>query len=261
MPLDTILKEIKTLAPVAHEEVLPDPINTYSGRLGRQRQAQVSLVDLKQNYTRELLRTAVFIVVTGAKRDAFTEIATNDKFKLFAANAETFYEDLANRIHPSLYMGKASPSNLFDVLGRHLEDKMNELNLSEYNQLVFKEKYIQKISTQEEFKTVLKTAINEQVGSEIVGIQAVNDITNTAISKNHSAKITPIVLNVNDQKFAVNLIVDLERLTNKVFLVVAGKAPKDLKSIANALTVNEVNEETIEATLAQIKNSLKNKEK
>jgi len=40
-------------------------------------------------------------------------------------------------------------------------------------------------------------------------------------------------------------------------LVVAGKAPKQLKTMQGAIVVKEANSESVEAALTQIKNNLK----
>lgn len=257
MSLELIIKEIKALTPLANEDVDAGPVETLSGRRGRKNQALIRLQDLREQYTKDLIRSALFIIVTGSKRNEFSELATNKSFGLFGADPETFYRDLADRVHPSLYQGSASPSNLFDVLGRHLEDKMSELGLSEYNQLIFRETYIQPMRNSEEFSQVIKKAINEQVGSEIVGVQAANTIVEKAIASGHSSKVTPIVLNTGDEKFALQLSIDLERLTNRVFLVNTGKVSKELKSVQDSMYLKEVTETTVEATLAQINNSIK----
>jgi hypothetical protein len=257
MSLETIIKEIKSLIPVANEDPNSGPENTMVGRRGRINQAKIRLSDLREEYIKDLIRSAVFIIVTGSKREEFTATATGEKFGLFSSDPETFYKDLAARIPPTLYSSRTEPRDLFDIIGRHLEDKMSELGLSEYNQLIFKEKYIQPVGTKEEFTGILKSAINEQIGSEIVGVQAANSIVDKAIEVGHSSKITPIVLNTQDEKLAIALSIDLERLTNRVFLVNTGKVSKELKSIADSMYVKEVTEDSVKNALDQIRNSIK----
>lgn len=257
MSLDAIIKEMKTLKPFADEDPDSGPAETMVGRRGRKQQAIQRLSDLRLQYAQDLLRSAVFIIVAGAKRAEFETIATGEKFSLFSADPETFYTDLANRIHPSLYTKNASQSNLFDILGRHLEDKMRELGLSEYNQLIFKEKYISKVDTPEDFAQVIKIAINEQIGSEIVGVQASASIVDKAIQTGHSAKVTPIVLSTGDEKLAIQLSGDLGRITPRVFLVNAGKTSKELRGVEESIQLKEVTEDSVKSTLDQIIKSLK----
>lgn len=256
MSLENVLKEIQRLKPFAEENVESGPPETLSGRRGRKHQAIESLTRLKREYRQDLLRSAVFIVVSGNQRSEFETIATGDKYKLFSADPEQFYNDLAKRIPPVLYEGKESVSNMFDILGRHLEDKMNELDAIGYNQLIFKAKYFKTVRNVSEFTSLVKEAINEQLGSEIVGIQAIASILDNAIATGHNAKTTSIVLNTGDEKLATDLIKDLERLTSRVFLVLAGKSSKGLKAEEN-ISLKDVSEETVKQTLDTIKSSLK----
>jgi hypothetical protein len=257
MSLDAIIKEMKTLKPLAEEDTDQGPENTMVGRRGRKQQAIQRLSDLRLQYAQDLLRSAVFLIVAGAKRTEFETIATGEKFSLFSADPETFYNDLAARVHPSLYTKNASLSNLFDILGRHLEDKMTELGLVEYNQLIFKEKYIEPVNNPQEFAHVIKGAINEQIGAEIVGVQAAASIVDKAIQIGHSARVTPIVLSTSDEKLAIQLSGDLGRITPRVFLINAGKASKELRGVEESIQLKEVTEDSVKSTLDQIIKSLK----
>jgi hypothetical protein len=260
MSLDTIIKEIKSLQPFADENPDSGPVETMSGRRGRRIQAINRIADLRQAYSEELLRTAIFIVNPGAKREEFESIAVN-KFDLFHADPETFYNDLAKRVHPTLYLGNASTSNLFDVLGRHLEDKMQEIGITGYNQLIFREKYMGPVKGPEDFAKILKIAINEQIGPEIVGAQAAASIVDKAIASGHVAKTTPIVLTTSDEKLALELMQTttktLSKLMPRTFIVNAGKTTKELRAIEDSINLKEVTEDSVKATLDQIKSLIK----
>lgn len=259
MSLDTILKEMKTLKVFAEEDPDSGPAETMVGRRGRKQQAIQRLVDLKTEYSIDLRNSVVFIIAAGPKRAEFEQIAIGEKIGLFSSDPETFYTDLANRIHPSLYTKNASSSNLFDILGRHLEDKMLEMlgPTGEYNQLIFKEKYIGHVNTPQEFSQVIKTAINEQIGSEVVGLQALSSILDKAIANGHKGLTTPIVLPTGDEKLAIQLASDLGRITQRVFLVNTGKVSKELRSVEEAINLKEVTEDSVKATLDTIIKSLK----
>lgn len=257
MSLETIIKEMKTLQPFAAEDTEVGPPETMNGRRGRKNQAIQRLSDLRREYSENLLQSAVFIIVAGGKRQEFSDIATGEKFGLYSSDPESFYQDLANRVPQVLYTKNASPSNLFDILGRHLEDKMRELGIESYNQLIFKEKYISAVGTAEEFAQVVKAAVNEQIGSEIVGIQAANSIVEKALENNHAAKTTPIILSTGDNNLALLLASDLGRITQRVFVVNAGKSTKELRAVEEALNLKEVSEDSVMATLDTIKASIR----
>jgi len=252
MSLETTLKEIQSLKPFAEEDVESGPVNTMAGRRGRKTNAINRINTLKLQYVSELLDTAIFLVVCGNRREDFEKIATNETFNLFSTDPETFYKDLASRVHPSLYHGRTSPTDLFDVVGRHIWDKMVELGVQGYNQVVFRDQYVQSIDTPEQFEKLLKVAINEQIGAEIVGIQAVNSIANKAMAANHSTKTTPIILNTQDEKLAMDLM-DALPPKHRTVLVIAGKVGKELRNVEDAILVKDVSEESVKSTLDKIK--------
>lgn len=256
MSLVTVLDEIKKVKPVAEEVIDSGAMETLNARRGRQRRAVERMKELKETYTTDLMNSAVFILVTGSAREEFSKTAS-EAFGCFSADPEGFYLDLASRVHPTLYEGKQSVSNIFDVLGRHLEDKAGEMNILGYPQLIFKQQYARTIKTKQEFLELVKQAINEQVGGELVGVHVVRSLVDQAINLEHSAKITPIVLGTSDDKLAIQLVGALERLTPKVFLVAAGKSSKQVKTVTDAILVKEVTSDSVQQALAKIRNSIR----
>lgn len=256
MSLQATLTEIKKIKPFAEEDTNSGPVETLNARRGRKNQAIENLKRLKRQYQQDLLLNSVFIIATGSGREEFTKIATED-FGLFSADPNAFYADLAKRVPETLYMGKTNVSNIFDVLGRHLEDKMNELDINEYNQLIFKAEHAEQINSVDQFTQLIRKAINKQIGSEIAGIQAVSSLVDVAIEKNHAGKITPIVLSTDDEQLAQDLLRDLGRLTSKVYLSVSGEASETLKSVDDALVLTDINKTAVGKALNVIKKGLK----
>lgn len=256
MSLKTTLEEIKKIQPFAIEDTNSGPVETLNARRGRKQQAIESLKRLKRQYQQDMLLNSVFIIATGSGRETFAQIA-GEKFGWFSTDPEAFYKDLAKRVPPALYLGKTNVSNIFDVLGRHLEDKMMELDINEYNQLLFKAEYAQQIESVEKFTKLIQGAINKQIGSEIAGINAINSLVEVAIEKGHSAQITPIILSTGDDQLAMELLRDLGRLTSRVFLSVSGEASQLLKSTDGALVLEEANKTTVSTVLKNIQKRLK----
>jgi hypothetical protein len=251
MSLENTLKLIKQFKPFAEEDVSSGPPETLSGRRGRKAQAIEQMKRLKREYKSDLLSTARFIVISGGSKDEFTQIAT-ENFYCFSSDPEEFYKDLINRIPPTLYLGKEEITNVFDITGRHLEDKMVELDISEYNQLFYKQEFSKKIEKTEDFLEMVKKVVNKQIGAEIVGIQAVASLVDKAIEKDHDGKITPILLPTLDEQLIADLMKDLERLTSRVYLVSAGRSSKFLKSFEGVFPVKEVTKESVDETLKSI---------
>lgn len=256
MSLQTVLAEIKSVKSFAEEDTNSGPPETLNTRRGRKAQAIEQLKRLKRDYRQQLMQNTVFIIATGSGREEFTKSAVED-FGLFSVDPEAFYKDLASRIPEVLYKGKEGVSNIFDVVGRHLEDKMMELDVNSYNQLLFKAGYAKAVNSVDEFTQLLKSAINQQIGSEIAGIQAVASLTDIAIEKNHADKITPVVLSTGDEEFALQLLKDLERLTTRVFLAVSGDTKNNLKSVDGALLLKDTTKKAVETALKEMRKSLK----
>lgn len=256
MSLKTVLEEIKRLKPLAEADTNSGPVETLNGRRGRKAQSIEALKRLKREYKSELMQNSVFIISTGEGREGFEKQGV-ENFGLFATDPDTFYRDLAKRVSPSLYLKKDGVSNIFDVLGRHLEDKMMELDINEYNQLIFKGEYAKKVNSVEEFTQIVKSAINKQIGSEITGIQAIESLVDTAIEKSHADNITPIILSTGDTQFAQALLRDLGRLTAKVFLAVTGNAPAELKDSPGALVLEEPTKTAVGNALKTMRKSLR----
>lgn len=263
MSLEKTLKEIQSIKPYAEEDTTQGPVETLNARRGRQAAAIEKMKLLTRSYSEEMMRTSIFIVATGSTRASFAKVA-EENFGMLVANADDFYKDLASRVVPSLYLNKDGVSNVFDVLGRHLEDKMMELNVMEYNQLLFKSEYSRKINSAEEFTAMVKSAVNKQIGAEIAGVQAVRSLVNTAIERNHSADTTPIVLDVDDEEFAVTLSKDLKRLSPRVFVVASGETSGALKSLTGVMNANitedeEANKTSVKKVLTAMRKKIKTK--
>lgn len=254
MSLQNILAEIKKVKAFADEDTNSGPPETLNARRGRKAQAIESLKRLKRDYKQELMKNTVFIVSVGSQREEFAKIAS-EEFGVFTADSEAFYKDLASRVPEVLYKGKEGVSNIFDVLGRHLEDKMGELDILAYNQLLFKAGYAKTINSQEEFTQLIKKAINDQIGSEVAGIQAIDSIIDSAIEKNHALKFTSVALTTSDIDFAYALVKDLLRLSDKVFLAVSGES--NIKQVEGVLAIQEVNKKSVEKALKEMNKSIK----
>lgn len=255
MSLSTILKEIETNRPQAEADVSMGSPDTYGGRLGLKRAATEALKRLRLQYRNELMTSTVFIVVTGSGKDSFATTASGETFGCFSTDPDDFYKDLSSRINPSLF-GREGVRQLFNIAGNILEDKALELDIGSYPMLQFSDKYNTAVNTVEDFVPLVKRAINDQVGSEIVGINAINSIVDKAIAKSHSASVTPVILSTEDERFALDLQKNLKRLTSKVFLVVTGKASKELYKTEGAVSVKNVTEDSVGDALAAIRSKI-----
>lgn len=265
MSLVRILEQIESNRPNAEMSLEMVSPSTYNARVGIKRAAIENIARLNAEYQDALLGQTAFIIVTGSSKDSFTEIASGEKFGCFSVDPEGLFTEIASKIDQSLY-GRESARYLFSTASNLLEEKAMDLGIKSYNMLQFSDKYNSGIKTASDFVTLLRNAVVDQVGSEIIGLNAVRNIVSKAISSKHSASVTPVILNTSDEKFALELQNNLKihkskngegrGLTNKVFLVVAGKASKGFHNGKDGLMVKNVTEETVEEALALIRNKV-----
>lgn len=254
MSLQQLVEKIKANKVLADEDVETGAPETLNARRGRQRQAVEQLKLLRTQYAQELMRSVVFILAVGSDSKELADALEKD-YGVLKADPELFYTELASRVNPQLYKGRESTSSMFDTLSSHLEDVALKLGIVGYPQLIFKASYRRMLNDENDFRELVKLAINDQVGSEIVGIQAVQAVTDTAIEKGHADRVTPIVLSLDDPNLAVSLLDTLRRLTPNVAMVTVGKAPKGFKE-RSINTLKNVNQENVEYTLNLIKNKI-----
>jgi len=255
MSLTKILADLKAAKVFADEDVSAGAIETLNSRRNRKRNAIVKVEELTEQYSRELLKTGVFVVVTGAHRDTFVETA-KDKYSCFSTELNAFFDDLASRINPQLYVNKPANQNLLEVVGRHLEDKAMQIGINSYPMLIFKNKYQRRLTSKDDLVTFLREIIMEQIGPEIIGINGMRAIVPQAIARGHALNLTPMVIGLEDDQLASTLIPALKRLTPTVFLVHTGKPFKGMK-VTGAIQAKDGGPESVETALGTIRNSIK----
>lgn len=253
LTLADIVEEIKKTQPLVDENLESGHHSTLNARRGRQARAIETMKELTERYAQLLQNSAVFVFVVGAAKNEFTKIALKNS-NAFGADPEDFYKNLLKEIHPSMF--KSGPSNIFDILGRVLENKMLTLNVREYPQPQFKNSYQRTIKGEEDVLQLIKDVINDQVGGEIAGVNAVRSLVPQAIKRGHGKTVTPIILNAQDEKLSLRLVKSLQEITPYSYLVVAGDASEESK-ITGAITVSEVNKTTVKEALQLIEGMVK----
>ena len=252
MLLSTILSEIEKNQPLASTEVASEPASTYRGRIGQKRAAEEAIKRLKFDYRNALMSSTLFIVVTGPSQDQFSKTASGS-FGCFTADPDSLFKELASKINPTLY-GREGTKHLFSIAENVLYDKLMELGIMSHEPFYFNEKYNVGVKSADEFALLLRRAITDQLGPELVGVNAVDSIVDTALKNKHGSDVTPIVLNTSDEKFALDLYNNVGRINKvKAFLVSAGKPSKTLQAVKDVVVVKNVNEESVFEALTAIR--------
>lgn len=255
MSLKELGEDIKKMQAVASM----DPGDNYSTRrmrLGDIAQAKERLRLLGQEYRKELISRAAFAIVTGSQAEKFATLAEAE-FSCFSVNVEDFYTEITSKIPPVLYQGVSSSQNLFDHIAQAVEEKARTLEIDRCPALIFESKYKKMLNNKEEMVKLTKTAVNDKIGAEFVGLDALYKVTQKVIDSELSGKIVPIILVVDDLSLVEELSKGLKRsISRNTFIVSTGsKVDQKLKDISLDVT-KSVSSETVEKTLLKMKEKL-----
>ena len=256
MNLESLVKEIEKNKKYAEEVIDGGNPATLNTRLGRKKAAKYRLEELYVQYRLDIKSHLVFIVPVGKDAEAISKLA--EESGTIVSNADSFYEDLANRIPTVLYNGKQTQSSLIDVFSRHLEDKANEIGVRSYPMVVYSRKYAKKIKSKEELLELIKKIINEDVGSEIVAMQILDEVAQIAMKDSFSKGKLPVVVSLNDQDLVEEIVKGLKTLSPNVFMVgSSGKTGRGKKSNGNVIGLKSIDAEGLEEAFAEIKKQVR----
>ena len=248
MSLSRILDEINQQKEIAQQDLNVISPKALPYKKGQVNSAKQKLENLYVDYKNEVLKSAVFILVTGSESEKFASIA-EEKFKCFSVDGKAMFKDILNKVNPQLYKNKKINSFVFEVFGNILEEKMKALDVKAYNQLIFDTKYSRVVKDEKEMLDVVALAVTDIVGSEVVGLDALERVTQKAVNKNYKSKIVPILVHSQDEDFIASITEGLKRLNPKVVRVSAGATQTDLKT---KISLEEVDEKNVEETLKTI---------
>jgi len=248
MSLSTILDQIKEQKTIAQQDLDIVSPRVLPYKKGQVDSAKAKLEQLHIDYKNELLKNSVFILVTGDKSESFAKIA-EDSFKCFSVDGQSFYREILEQVNPHLYKGKQVNASVFEAIGNVLETKMKNLDIMSYNQLMFDSKYSRVVKDEMEMLEVVKDSINDIIGSEVIGVDALEKVTLKAIDKNYKSKIVPILLHTEDEKLVKTLSEGLKKINPKVVSVVAGETKTNVSS---KIALDDVNKKKVEETLKTI---------
>lgn len=257
--MSTNLKELGDSIKKAQAVASSDPgteVNSRRMRLGNIMQAKEQLRSLSQEYRKALISRATFIVVTGGQASKFAELAEAE-FSCFSVNADDFYNEVTSKVPVQLYQNVSSSQNLFEHIASAIEDRARVLDIESYPALIFESKFKKNLKNKEEMLQLAKVAINDKIGAEIVGLDALNKVTQRVIDSDLSGKTIPIVLFTEDTSIVEDLAKGLKRsLSRNTFIISTGsKVDEKIKNISLS-SLKSVSSESVEKSLVKIKENL-----
>jgi hypothetical protein len=246
MSLENVLEKISEEQIVANQDLNLVSPRVIAYKKGQVTAAKEKLELLRQDLKQEIIKRSVFIVVTGSEAQKFADIA-NQEFKCLSFSANRLATDIVNKLSDQLYLNRTLNANTFDIIDNLLEDEMKRLDIASYNKLAFNAKYLRNIKNKQDMIDLVNQAISDNVGSEVIGLDALDKTVNSVMDTKKVSRVVPIVLHTNNNSLTLDLAKNLKTITNKVFTVSAGTQT----NLTN-FTIEETNEETVGQTLKQI---------
>jgi hypothetical protein len=246
MSLENVLEKISQEQIVANQDLNLVSPRVIAYKKGQVTAAKEKLELLRQDLKQEIIKRSIFIVVTGSEAEKFADIA-NQEFKCLSFSANRLATDIVNKLSDQLYLNRTLNANTFDIIDNLLEDEMKRLDIASYNKLAFNAKYLRNIKNKQDMIDLVNQAISDNVGSEVIGLDALDKTVNSVMDTKKVSRVVPIVLHTNNNSLTLDLAKNLKTITNKVFTVSAGTQT----NLTN-FTIEETNEETVGKTLKQI---------
>jgi len=227
---------------------------SYNVRLGKIKRAKEDLKQLFLDYRRSIQESSAFILVTGTNAEKFASTSEED-FACFSLDAEDFYKDLIEKVPPRLYTDYSSSPAVFDYISAHFGDRALEIGIIGHSPLLFESKYKKKLNGKDDLLKLLKVAFNEKVGSEVVGLDAIDKVATKAIEREYDGKVVPIVMFSTDEELIKELSKGFKKVSGNVFIVSAGEVSDSIKD--NSVShMDEVSEKSVEESLTEIRKNL-----
>ncbi len=248
MGLKDILQEIDDKKKVISQDLSQVNIRARTYKVGQINSAKERLETLYVNYKNELLNNSVFILATGKNAQKFVEVGVKD-FGCFAMDAKQLYKDIAEEISPQLYLNKTISSSVFDVINNVIETKMQMLDVISYNTVLFSVKYQRVVKSKEEFIDVIKDAMNDEIGSEAVGLYALENISKKAVNEGYKSRLVPIILHTDDESLIEEINKNIRKTTPRAVIVTAGKTKTSFDS---PILLDKATKAGVEEALKQI---------
>lgn len=220
---DALIKDIEKNREIANLDVgtNADP-RTYTTKLGHVKRAKQNLEDLFREYRKEVSKRAVFIVTDGSKADSFTEIA-NAEYGCFSVDGDAVFEDIISRIDKRYYDNQVSSPALFDLLMSSFNQVCDDVGIIGYPAVLFESKYKRRLKSKEDLLALTKEAFNDKVGSELVGLYAVDRVSRKAVNDGYNGKTIPIIIHSKDKDLIKLLSTSLKTISPNVFEIDTSK--------------------------------------
>jgi len=253
--LRDLVKKIQKTKKQAEQKIPEDSASAARIIRGRAKRAREDLKSLYLEYRKNLLSRSIIMLVTGDQSQKFAEIASQE-YMCFSRKADTFYDEILKQIAPRLYTNTTSSASLFDNFAAKFEDRALDIDIISYPALLYRSKFKKELTGYEDALNLMKRAFNEEVGGEIIALDMIEHVSKKAVNDNYDQKFCAMIMYTDDTQLIEELKEGILRgVTKNVFILTAGKAPKEIKKKA-LIKLNPVNKESVEKALITVKSKL-----
>lgn len=217
--LESLIEEIKKNKKLANKKIEEVNPQVYTTQLGKIKRAKENLKSLFIEYRKEVGLNSVFILAKGKASSSFLEIATSDDYGCFGVSADDVYEDIASKVDPRYYDDQTSSPAVFDILMSSFNDICDDVGIIGYPAVLFESKYKKRLKSKQDLINLTKEAFNDKVGSELVGLYAINKVSEEAVNKDYDGKSIPIIIHSKDNKLLDALSSTLKNVSRNVFKI------------------------------------------
>lgn len=240
---EDIVKEIKHNKGIAEMVIGEDSDpRTLTTKIGQKKRAKQNIEDLFLEYRDHVRQNAVFILTEGKNADSFIELAEKD-FGCFSVNARELYEKISDEIHSRHYNGVSTAPNLFDMIMSVFNNYCDQIGIVGYPFLTFGSKYSRRLNNKDDLINLIKESFHDLVGSQIIGLYAVDVVAKKAIEEGYGGTTIPIILHTGDKDLTDRLKTALLEVNKNVFVVNTSK---------------KQTEKTVQDKLLDIRNKINN---
>jgi len=161
----------------------------------------------------------VFILTKGAQSESFIDVATGEDFGCFEVEADILYNQILLKVDKRYYDNQTSSPALFDILMSSFNDVCDDIGIVGYPAVLFDKKYSRRLKTKDDLLQLTKEAFNDKVGSDLVGLYAIDKVARKAVNEGYEGTTIPIIIHSKDSKLIDELEVSLKNINQKVFKI------------------------------------------
>jgi len=234
------------------------PVSAKRAKQGHINRAKLDLEELYREYRKELQNSSLFILLSGSQQniDKYNKIAESE-FGCFPTNAELLYNEIMEKVPERLYKNQHASPSFFDHFSARFEDRALEIDIIGYPPLLFESKYKKPLKDRGDAIGLMKRAFNDKVGSEVIGLDAIERVTLKAVNENFTGRFCPIILHTTDPILVRELERDIKRsVTSNVFVVTLGSKNDGGVQDVSLTNVKTITKESVESSLLKVRENL-----